>query len=98
MFTFDRDTAMIVAIVMCIAASVYMYRELKTTKEEMEGVKGMNGKMSSFLSRIRPIQIPQTSSLNEPVTPKNVTFKTENETQVEDESEENQESEEDSSE
>ena len=40
MFTFDRDTAMIVAIIMCIAASVYMYRELKTTKEEMEGVKG----------------------------------------------------------
>ena len=98
MFTFDRDTAMIVAIVMCIAASAYMYRELKNTKEEMEGVKGMNGKMSSFLSRIRPIQIPQTSSLNEPDTPKNVTFKTENETQVDDESEENQESEEDSSE
>ena len=94
MFTFDRDTAMIVAIIMCIAASVYMYRELKTTKEEMEGVKGMNGKMASFLSRVRPIQI----SNSVPDTPINDTINVKNETQVDTESEENQESEEDSSE
>jgi len=34
MFTFDRDTAMIVAVIMCIAASVYMYKELKTPKKK----------------------------------------------------------------
>ena len=50
MFTFDRETAIIVAIIMCIAASIYMYKELKTTREEMESVKGMNGKISSFLT------------------------------------------------
>tara|TARA_X000000368_G_scaffold203536_1_gene160639 strand:+ start:273 stop:557 length:285 start_codon:yes stop_codon:yes gene_type:complete len=94
MFTFDRDTAMIVAVIMCIAASVYMYKELKTTKEEMEGVKGMNGKMASFLSRVRPIQI----SNSVPDTPINDTINVKNETQVDTESEENQESEEDSSE
>jgi hypothetical protein len=94
MFTFDRDTAMIVAVIMCIAASVYMYKELKTTKEEMEGVKGMNGKMASFLSRVRPIQI----SNSVPDTPINDTINVKNETQVVTESEENQESEEDSSE
>ena len=94
MFTFDRDTAMIVAVIMCIAASVYMYKELKTTKKEMEGVKGMNGKMASFLSRVRPIQI----SNSVPDTPINDTINVKNETQVDTESEENQESEEDSSE
>ena len=94
MFTFDRDTAMIVAVIMCIAASVYMYKELKTTKEEMEGVKGMNGKMASFLSRVRPIQI----SNSVPDTPINDNINVKNETQVVTESEENQESEEDSSE
>jgi len=85
---------MIVAVIMCIAASVYMYKELKTTKEEMEGVKGMNGKMASFLSRVRPIQI----SNSVPDTPINDTINVKNETQVDTESEENQESEEDSSE
>ena len=50
MFTFDRETAIIVAIIMCIAASIYMYKELKMTREEMESVKGMNGKISSLLS------------------------------------------------
>jgi len=94
MFTFDRDTAMIVDVIMCIAASVYMYKELKTTKEEMEGVKGMNGKMASFLSRVRPIQI----SNSVPDTPINDNINVKNETQVVTESEENQESEEDSSE
>ena len=91
MFTFDKDTAMIVAVIMCIAVSIYMYKELKTTKEEMEDVKGMNGKMASFLSKVRPIQISN-------IMPKNEENDVTNETQVNTESEENQESEEDSSE
>ena len=91
MFTFDKDTAMIVAVIMCIAVSSYMYKELKTTKEEMEDVKGMNGKMASFLSKVRPIQISN-------IMPKNDENDVTNETQVNTESEENQESEEDSSE
>ena len=57
----------------------------------MEGVKGMNGKMASFLSKVRPIQISN-------IMPKNDENDVTNETQVNTESEENQESEEDSSE
>ena len=34
MFTFDRDTATLVAIVVCIAATAYLYRELKKTRED----------------------------------------------------------------
>ena len=91
MFTFDKDTAMIVAVIMCIAVSIYMYKELKTTKEEMEDVKGMNGKMASFLSKVRATQFCKKK-------PKNDENDVTNETQVNTESEENQESEEDSSE
>ena len=91
MFTFDRETAIIVAIIMCIAASIYMYKELKTTREEMESVKGMNGKISSFLSQITPVRVPgPVQKIEQKDTPK--------ETQVDDDIEENQDSEEESSE
>tara|TARA_B100000405_G_scaffold214886_1_gene151819 strand:+ start:217 stop:501 length:285 start_codon:yes stop_codon:yes gene_type:complete len=94
MFTFDRETAIIVAIIMCIAASIYMYKELKTTREEMESVKGMNGKISSFLSQITPVRIPGPAQKNEQCFKKDTT----KETQVDEDFEENQDSEEESSE
>ena len=91
MFTFDRETAIIVAIIMCIAASIYMYKELKTTREEMESVKGMNGKISSFLSQITPVRVQgPAQKIEQKDTPK--------ETQVDEDFEENQDSEEESSE
>jgi len=90
MLTFDRDTAIIVAIAVCVAATIYMYLELKNTKEEMEGVKGVNGKITSFLSNIRPVAPPQSYQEQE----NNVVKKT----QVEVENDENSESEEESSE
>tara|TARA_X000000368_G_scaffold92410_1_gene70592 strand:- start:3707 stop:3991 length:285 start_codon:yes stop_codon:yes gene_type:complete len=94
MFTFDRETAIIVAIIMCIAASIYMYKELKTTREEMESVKGMNGKISSFLSQITPVRVPGPAQKIEQCVKKD----TVKETQVDEDFEENQDSEEESSE
>ena len=35
MFAFDRDTATLVAIVVCVAATAYLFRELKKTREEL---------------------------------------------------------------
>ena len=90
MLTFDRDTAIIVAIVVCVAATVYMYLELKNTKEEMEGVKGVNGKITSLLSNIRQIPAPQSVQV-----PENNDV---NQTQVEQGDDEISESEEESSE
>jgi len=58
MFTFDRDTATIVAVLMCIVATVYMYRELNKTKTEMEGVKGFYGNLMAHLSRPAPTPKP----------------------------------------
>lgn len=34
MFALDRETATIVAVIVCIAATVYLYRELKKTKDD----------------------------------------------------------------
>jgi len=83
MFTFDRETAIIVAIIVCIAASAYMYKELKSTKQDLEDVKGFNGKLVSFLSSPPPSP------------PKKVFSES---TQVEIQKEKNQDSEEESSE
>ena len=54
MFTFDRDTATIVAVLMCIVATMYMYRELNKTKSEMDNVKGFYGNLMTHLSRPSP--------------------------------------------
>jgi|TARA_B110000305_G_scaffold231921_1_gene286094 hypothetical protein len=39
MFALDRETAILVGVVVCIAASVYMYRELKNSKEDITKIK-----------------------------------------------------------
>ena len=82
MFTFDRDTATIVAVLMCIVATVYMYRELNKTKTEMEGVKGSKfrkvklpvegvkgfyGNLMAHLSRPAPKPIVREEAQNEEV-------------------------------
>lgn len=62
MFAFDRDTATLVAIAVCIAASLYLYKELKKTKEDMESLKS------------RPVASPGVfSAKNAPVEPKSMT-------------------------
>lgn len=44
MFGLDRDTAIITAVVICIVASAYLYRELKKSQEEI-------GQVKSFIER-----------------------------------------------
>jgi len=46
MFAFDRETATVLAVIVCIAASVYMYRELRGSKEEIT-------KITSFLDKVK---------------------------------------------
>ena len=82
MFTFDRDTATIVAVLMCIVATMYMYRELNNTKSEMDTVKGFNGKLMTHLSRP-----PQVKSVPVVETEKDEVL----ETQVDDDEEESSE-------
>jgi hypothetical protein len=39
MLSFDRDTMLIVGIVMCVAAVAYMYNDMRKTKEDVHAVK-----------------------------------------------------------
>lgn len=39
MFSFDRETMIIVGIVMCVAAVAYMYNDMRKTKEDVHAVK-----------------------------------------------------------
>ena len=82
MFTFDRDTATIVAVLMCIVATMYMYRELNKTKSEMDNVKGFYGNLMTHLSRP-----PQVKSVPVVETEKEEVL----ETQVDDDDEESSE-------
>lgn len=82
MFTFDRDTATIVAVLMCIVATMYMYRELNKTKSEMDNVKGFYGNLMTHLS-----STPQVKSVPVVETEKEEVL----ETQVDDDEEESSE-------
>lgn len=83
MFTFDRDTATIVAVLMCIVATMYMYRELNKTKSEMDNVKGFYGNLMTHLSSTPP----QVKSVPVVETEKEEVL----ETQVDDDEEESSE-------
>jgi len=45
MLSFDRETLTIVAIVVCIAATVYMYKEFTNAKSDIEGIKSFCNKI-----------------------------------------------------
>ena len=45
MISFDRETLTIVAVILCIAATVYMYREFTQAKSDIEGIKGFCNKI-----------------------------------------------------
>lgn len=44
LFGLDRDTAIISAVVICVVATAYLYRELKKSREEI-------GQVKSFIER-----------------------------------------------
>ena len=45
MISFDRETLTIVAVILCIAATVYMYKEFTRAKSDIEGIKGFCNKI-----------------------------------------------------
>lgn len=68
MFAFDRETATIVAIVVCIAASAYLFNELKKTKSDVEGFKNaLVEKQQPVMFMGRPPMAPVPEPEVEPV-------------------------------
>ena len=77
MLTFDRESGTIIAIIVCIVATAYMYKEITKTNDEMEDVKGFNGNLVSCLSRPKPSAFTEPASekgkaLQTPVENKNL--------------------------
>ena len=42
MIPIDRQTLTLIAVVVCIVGLIVMFRELKTAKEDVEGLKGFS--------------------------------------------------------
>jgi hypothetical protein len=45
MLSFDRETLTIVAVIVCIAATAYMFNEFSKAKSDIEGIKGFCNKL-----------------------------------------------------
>ena len=45
MISFDRETLTIVAVIVCIAATVYMYKEFTKSKSDIESIKNFCNKI-----------------------------------------------------
>lgn len=42
MIPIDRQTLTLIAVVVCVVGLIVMFRELKTAKEDVEGLKGFS--------------------------------------------------------
>ena len=52
----DRETLMMVAMIVCVAGLLFMFRELNKTKEEMDGFKNFSVQLMQQLSSPPRIQ------------------------------------------
>ena len=62
MFTFDRETMTMIAVVLSILPTVYMYKELIKTKEDMIGIKQT---FVGFVNHISSHENPNQQAISE---------------------------------
>lgn len=70
MFAFDRDTATLVAVAVCIAATVYLFKELKKTKEEFTTAMAEKHQQSVVYTEVPHLAPDPVVSTPEPTPPK----------------------------
>lgn len=64
MFAFDRDTAVLVAVAICVFATVYMYSQYKKTNESIEEFReALADKQKPMVSLERPRPAPWASKI-----------------------------------
>ena len=64
MFAFDRDTAVLVAVAICVFATVYMYSQHKKTNESIEEFReALADKQKPMVSLERPRPAPWASKI-----------------------------------
>ena len=63
----DRQTLTLIAVIVCLIGIVVMFRELKTAKEDVEGLKGFS---VHVMKRMQPTPTPQPVSPPPPPPPR----------------------------
>lgn len=69
MISFDRDTAILASIVVCIAVSFYLYRELQKTKNDFMGVRKINTQIIDSIKQLQTAEPAEPEKPEEPVEP-----------------------------
>ena len=54
MIPIDRQTLTLVAVIICVVGLIVMFRELKTAKEDVEGLKGFS---MNVMKRMQPTPV-----------------------------------------
>jgi hypothetical protein len=67
MISMDRQTLTLIAVIVCLIGIVVMFRELKTAKEDVEGLKGFS---VNVMKRMQPVPVPQPVSPPPPPAPR----------------------------
>ena len=55
MISMDRQTLTLIAVIVCMIGIVVMFKELKTAKEDVEGLKGFS---MNVMKRLQPQPMP----------------------------------------
>lgn len=66
MFSFDRDTATIVAAIVCVLITVYIYRELNKAKDEINGFRKYHDEVIEHIKEIPAIPVPVRQNFRRP--------------------------------
>tara|TARA_B100001142_G_scaffold208282_1_gene206417 strand:+ start:149 stop:445 length:297 start_codon:yes stop_codon:yes gene_type:complete len=66
MFSFDRDTTIVVAAIVCVLITVYIYRELNKAKDEINGFRKYHDEVIEHIKEIPAIPVPVRPNFRRP--------------------------------
>jgi hypothetical protein len=67
MIPINRDTAMLIATIVCAVGIIFLFKELNKTKEEMNTFKSFSAQVIRHLSAPEPVAAPVPSPPPAPV-------------------------------
>jgi hypothetical protein len=70
MIPVNRDTAMLIATIVCAVGIIFLFRELNKTKEEMNTFKSFSAQVIRHLSAPEPVPSPPPAPTPAPVVEK----------------------------
>jgi hypothetical protein len=67
MIPINRDTAMLIATIVCAVGIIFLFKELNRTKEEMNTFKSFSAQVIRHLSAPEPVAAPTPAPVPTPV-------------------------------